>query len=115
MKTVVTLASTAFLSLIVLNVSEASDEPQSRTVQFADLDLSRTEGAATLYRRIKGAARAVCSAHREGKALADKHCYAACIEFAVSNAVTRVDEPVLTDYVASRTGQKQSPSRVASR
>jgi UrcA family protein len=114
MNTLVTLASATFLSLAVLNVSHASDDaPKSQTVQFADLDLSKPEGAAALFGRIKGAARAVCSAHSKGRLPADKQRYAACVEFAVSNAVTRIDEPVLTDYVASRSGQKNS-AKIAS-
>jgi UrcA family protein len=117
MNTLVTLASATFLSLAVLNVSHASDDnsPKSRTVQFADLDLSKPEGAATLFGRIKGAAKAVCSAHSKGKTPADMQRYAACIEFAVSTAVARVDEPVLTDYAVNRTGSgRKAPTKVAS-
>jgi UrcA family protein len=116
MTPLVTLASAPCLSFAVLNVSHAShDSPQSRTVQFADLDLSKPEGAATLFGRIKGAAKAVCSAYSKGKTPADMQRYAACIEFAVSNAIARVDEPVLTDYVASRTASgRKAPTKVAS-
>ena len=115
MKTLVTLVAATFLSLAVLNVSHADDSSQSRTVQFADLDLSKAEGAATLFNRIKGAAKTVCQAHSTGKTPAEKQRYAACLEFAVSNAVTRVNEPVLNDYVVSRMGQKKTPAKVASR
>jgi UrcA family protein len=114
MNMLVTLASTAFLSLAALNVSHAGDSPQSQTVQFADLDLNKPDGARTLFNRIKGAAKSVCSAHSQGKSPAEQQRYKACLEFAVSNAVARVDEPMLTDYVAARTRQK-SPAKIASR
>jgi UrcA family protein len=114
MKTLVTLASAAIIGLAVLNVAQADEaSPKSRTVQFADLDLSKPEGIATLFSRIKGAAKAVCSAHSTGTTLRDEQRYEACMDFAVSNAIARVDEPVLTDYVASRTGKK-SQDRIAS-
>jgi len=103
MKTLATFAIAAFVSLASLNVAEAADDaPPSLTVQFADLDLDKPQGAATLYIRIKSAAEAVCSDHR-GAAPADKMRYKACVQLAVSNAVTRVDRPLLSDYVASRT------------
>jgi UrcA family protein len=117
MKTFITFASATVLSLAILSPSQAADDlPQSRTVQFADLDLSKTEGAATLFSRIRGAAKAVCSRH-ESRELARRQRYSACVELAVSNAVARVDEPVLTDYVASRSasGQKAAAKIASSR
>jgi len=112
---VLRLTSTAVLSLVVLNAAYADEAPKSLTVQFADLDLSKSEGAATLFNRIKGAAKQVCSAHSGGATLRDKQRYTACIEFALSNAVARVDRPELTEYVASGySSEKKAPIKVAS-
>lgn len=41
--------------------AQASEAPPSRTVSYADLDLSNSQGRATLANRINQAARAVCS------------------------------------------------------
>jgi UrcA family protein len=57
MNTFISLTSTAVLSLVVLNAAYADEGPKSLTVQFADLDLSKDEGAAALFNRIKGAAK----------------------------------------------------------
>jgi UrcA family protein len=114
MNTLISVASTAFLSL-VLNAAYADEAPKSLTVQFADLDLSKDEGAAALFNRIKGAAKQVCSAQSSGMTLRDKQRHAACIEFALSNAVARVDRPELTEYVISRNStERKAPVKVAS-
>jgi UrcA family protein len=114
MNTFTTLASTALLSL-VLNAAYAEEAPKFLTVQFADLDLSKDAGAATLFNRLKGAASRVCSAHSGGTTLRDKQQYAACVEFALSNAVARVDRPELTEYVVSHySSEKKAPVKVAS-
>lgn len=108
-------ASATILSLALLNTAHATDPaPKSRTVQFADLDLNRAAGAATLFNRIKGAAQAVCGSHRSGVTLRDQERYADCMRIAVSNAVARVDEPMLTEYVVNRTGSgRQVRSTIA--
>jgi UrcA family protein len=114
MNTFISLASTAVLSL-VLNAAYADEAPKSLTVQFADLDLSKDAGAATLFNRIKGAAIRVCSAHGGGATLRDKQRHAACVDLALSNAVARVDRPELTEYVISRYSiEKKAPIKVAS-
>ena len=95
-------ASAAILSLAVLNAAHASDAPKSRTVQFADLDLNKAAGAATLFNRIKGAAQAVCESHRSGVTLRDRERHTDCTRIAVANAVAQVDEPMLTRYVVNR-------------
>ena len=118
MNTFITFTSSVVLSLIAANAAYAGDPtsaPKSLTVQFADLDLSKLEGAATLFGRLRNAAQTVCSAHRGGASLRDKQQYAACTEFALSNAVARVDRPVLTQYVIDRTSIKPTASiKVAS-
>jgi UrcA family protein len=115
MNTFIHLASTAFLGL-ALNVAYGEEGPKSLTVQFADLDLSKDAGLESLFDRIKGAAERVCSAHSGGTTLRDQQQYAACVDFALSNAVARVDRPELTDYIVSRySGKKKAPVKVANR
>ena len=115
MNTFISLAGTVVLGL-VLNTANADAAPKSWTVQFADLDLSKDAGAAALFNRIKGAASRVCSAHSRGTTLRDKQQHAACVEFALSNAVARVDRPELTEYVTRRYSiEEKAQVQVASR
>jgi UrcA family protein len=60
----------------------------SRTVRFADLDLSKKEGAETLYERIRAAARSVC--YGESTEFG-----AACRATAVNEAVAGVGNSLL--------------------
>jgi UrcA family protein len=118
MKTFTALASTVVLSMIAVNASyagELPDAPRSLTVQFADLDLSKPEGAAHLFGRMRGAAKKVC-APLGGTSLREKYQYADCIELALSNAIARVDRPMLTKYAASDRSSKKAtaPMQVAS-
>ena len=53
MNTFITLASTLVLTL-GLNAAYAEEAPKSLTVQFADLDLSKDAGAATLVQSNQG-------------------------------------------------------------
>ena len=92
MNTFTRLASAAVLGL-ALNAAYGEEAPKTVTVQFADLDLSKDAGLAMLFDRMKGAATRVCSGHRGGTALRDTQQYAACVDFALSNAVARVDRP----------------------
>jgi UrcA family protein len=108
MKIFTILASAAMLGLFVTNAAHSA-EPKSVVVQFADLDLSKAEGAATLLNRIKVAARKVCSDF-EGRAPEKKQQHAACVEFALSNAVASVDRPMLTTYAAGRSSIKRNAS-----
>ena len=79
------------------------------------LDLNKAAGAATLFNRIKGAALAVCESHRGSMTLRDQERHADCMRIAVSNAVARVDEPMLTQYVVNTSGSgRQARSTIAS-
>ena len=77
------LTSATILGLALLNAAHATDAvPKSRTVQFADLDLNKAAGAATLFNRIKGAALAVCESHRGSMTLGDQERHADCMRIA---------------------------------
>jgi UrcA family protein len=63
-------------------------------VRYSDLDVSTTQGAKTLYSRIRFAAETLCeSAATWGKKQGE-----ACVHQAVNDAVARVNLPLLTQY-----------------
>ena len=74
----------------------------SRVVQFGDLDLSGSPGAAVLYRRLKGAAETVCDP-LDDRQLARHMQFKACVQSAISTAVSKVDRPALTAYYEAHT------------
>ena len=79
-----------------LEPTAASTTNQSVTyrVGYGDLDVSKLKGAKTLYLRIRNAAETLCeSAATWGKKAGD-----ACVQKALSDAVARVDAPLLTTY-----------------
>lgn len=114
MNTFTRLASATVLGL-ALNAAYGEEAPKTVTVQFADLDLSKDAGLARLFDRVKGAAKSVCSAHSGGTTMRDKQQYDACVDFALSNAVARVDRPELTDYLTSLHAAQKKAAKVASR
>jgi len=72
-----------------------ADEPaRSIRVGYGDLDLNTQAGAATLYNRIRGAARTVCG--YEGSTFTDQAIWRSCFSGAVSDAVATVNSPRLT-------------------
>jgi UrcA family protein len=105
-----------FVALSPVHAADHSDgihdDARSLTVQFADLDLNKPEGVAMLFSRIRGAAKSVCAAH-DGISVRQKQAYVACVDFAMSNTIARVDRPALTEYFASRSSPSQ-PMKVAS-
>jgi UrcA family protein len=66
----------------------------SYPVRYSDLDVSTVKGAKTLYLRVRYAAETLCeSAATWGKKEGE-----ACVQKAVSDAVARVNAPLLTQY-----------------
>jgi UrcA family protein len=95
------ILTAGFLSLGCVAIGAnalASDSPAAATVTYpvgySDLDISTTNGAKTLYLRIRYAAQTLC----ESAATWSKKEGDACIQKAVNDAVTRVDAPLLTQY-----------------
>ncbi len=74
--------------------SQSASPVPSVTVKYRDLNLNTIEGANTLYRRIRGAARTVCG--EEGRALFEQQAWRACFEDALARAVATVNSPLLT-------------------
>jgi UrcA family protein len=98
--------------LAALPAAADSFEPLKVTVKFGDLDISRPQGAAVLYLRIRAAAQNVCSPF-DGSGLSAKMHLDACVKKAVADAVTTVDNPALFAVYSAKTG-KTLPARVAS-
>src|SRR5215469_16361909 len=72
-------------------VSAAEPGSVSRTVKFADLNISNPSGAHKLYGRIRAAAQVVCS-YQWFATDTDK---ARCVRDATADAVTRINQPAL--------------------
>jgi UrcA family protein len=73
-------------------------EVSRRIVRFADLDITRSAGAATLYARITTAAREVCEPSPSRGELGFSSQTRQCQEQAIERAVTDVNAPALTSY-----------------
>jgi UrcA family protein len=81
-----------FLSLGLGVVAAADPSDESRTVKFADLNISNPSGAHVLYRRIRAAAQVTCSYYF----FATDTDKARCVRDATADAVTRIDQPALS-------------------
>jgi UrcA family protein len=82
------------------SATELAAAPQ-RTIQFADLNVARSEGAAVLYQRISNAARVVCAAY-ESRLPAQRARARRCVNEAVARAVVDVNAAALTRHHATK-------------
>ena len=89
---VVATAVFGLLGLDLCVVAAAAPSTESRTVKFADLNISNPSGAHVLYRRIQAAAEVVCSHYF---LLTDTH-KARCVRDATADAVARINQPALS-------------------
>jgi UrcA family protein len=87
------------------NEQSLSGGAKQYVVRFADLDLSKMAGATALYVRLQHAARAVCDP-LQSRNLAFAAKYRACMDQAVTGAVTSVNRPLLSEYYQLRTKGK---------
>jgi UrcA family protein len=71
-------------------------------VSYADLDLTDTAGARTLYARLKSAAREACGPEPSVRDLHDTADYRSCYEYALNKAVHGVDSQQLKALHESR-------------
>jgi UrcA family protein len=74
-----------------------------KTVQYTDLSVSTTQGAATLYNRIRNASEEVCSPLDHGDLSSKMHAKA-CMHKAIADAVGQVNQPALTAVYNARNG-----------
>jgi UrcA family protein len=89
----------------LLGIAPAWSAPATRsvTVSFRDLDLSTVEGARTLYGRIQSAAKQVCG--YQGVDLIEQSIWRSCYRNAISDAVGKVNSPLLTAVHTGRPPQ----------
>ena len=100
-----TLLGVSLCALSALaTASTVDDQPPTRVVQYSDLDLTRMDGVISLYRRIRGAAREVCSPLAASDVAAETLARD-CEEHALAGAVADVNAPLLTSYYLGRTGR----------
>jgi UrcA family protein len=76
-----------------VNAAEDSGIPKI-VVKYADLNVSAPQGAAVLFQRIRRAGEAVCGS-LAGGGLGPKMRMNACVQNAVADAVTKVNQPQL--------------------
>ena len=80
---------------------EAVGTTLSTTVQYAELDLNSPKAVEILHRRLSRAAEQVC-APLEGRELWRLREHRQCVVSALSQAVERVNRPMLTRYHVER-------------
>ena len=108
----VLFGAVTFSFTVLPAVADSSDVPQV-TVKYGDLNVSNPQGAAALYARIRSAGKSVCSQF-DGPEI---HAYLqrnACINKAILDAVTKVNNFALTAVYRAKTG-KEVPTRLVSR
>jgi UrcA family protein len=102
------------LGLISLaNAGAVPDVPQM-TVRFADLDLTKIDGAAVLYKRLQAAAETVCGP-REDRDPAKQAAFKKCVQSALASAVTRVDRAELTAYYRAHAEPRNTSLQLANK
>jgi UrcA family protein len=105
--------SVAALSNAAVAADWVGDVP-TVTVSYADLNVDHSEGAATLYRRIRVAAKDVCS-FLEGRDPDKVLLWEQCMHKAIADAVAKVDKPVLTAYYRAKNPQAAMPAAVTAK
>lgn len=105
------IASAIFgcLGLCLCVVAAADPGAESRTVKFADLNISTPSGAHVLYRRILAAAQVVCSYYFFWTD-SDK---TRCVRDATESAVGKINQPALS-AVYNANNRRSVPSGLVS-
>jgi UrcA family protein len=109
------IAKTAFAAVAALcagffvssTFAAVSGEALQQKVSYADLNLTRAEGVAALYKRVHSAAENVC-APLESRELTQQSQWRACVRSSISRAIAQIDVPALTVYADARNGHSGS-------
>jgi UrcA family protein len=100
MKTIKSLVSVA--ALVISGIAAAgSPDDQSVVVRYGDLNLNSQAGVASLHKRIRNAAESVCS-ELNNHVLVLRDMYKQCVIEAVSNGVSQVANPNLSNFHRSK-------------
>jgi UrcA family protein len=113
LKNTKTAVPCALLAILLGSLSACADayaaspdyEVATRRVKYGDLDLARSAGAATLYSRIRDAARDVCEPSISSGARDSILLARSCMEQSIARAVADVNAPTLTSYYLTKTKQ----------
>ena len=93
------------LTSVVATASDSDGSVPTYKIHFGDLDLDTAAGNELLYRRIRTGAESVCRTW-EGKELVNVVRHKRCMEDAVADAVSKIDQPRLTAcYLSHHGGQ----------
>jgi UrcA family protein len=90
------------LGLISLTYAGPAPVAPQRVVHFADLDITKADGAVALYNRLQAAAEAVCGP-RENRDLVQAAAFKKCVQSSLSSAIVRLDRAMLTAYYRAHT------------
>ena len=97
-----TLGAALTLFVVTANATDARYVEKSQVVAFDDLDLNRDAGAATLYGRLRNAAKEVCQPDVDRYYISAWAGYGRCVDETIANAVAKVDNKALTAYAANK-------------
>jgi UrcA family protein len=102
-RSILTYATAMWLACgLVAFDAHAGDAVRSETVKFADLDVGTPAGVEALYGRIHAAAWHVCQPAYELLAIRT------CVRSAESDAIGKVNAPLLTEFYQKKTGNSQT-------
>lgn len=96
-------ATAVVLCLGITPAWSGTPDSHSVTVSYRDLDLSTPEGAKALYGRIQRAAKQVCG--YAGADMIEQSIWNSCYRNAISDAVGKVNSPLLTAVHTGRPPQ----------
>jgi UrcA family protein len=106
MKNFAKIAAATLIAVATLAgaAANADDAVPTQTVKFGDLNLNSEQGAATLYLRIKAAARNVCPGDQSDHQLRPISVRPSCTDEAIARAVRQVNNSTLTAYYSAKSG-----------
>jgi UrcA family protein len=105
MKNLLSLLAAAGMTLSLCGFVHAGPAGigRSEKVRFADLDLNKQADAVILYQRIQRAAEHVCSDLGWPRPFMQRF-YADCRQFAIDDAVARLNQPAVSAHARSQEG-----------
>jgi UrcA family protein len=100
-RTIVGYAAAMALACVLVASNAHAGDARSETVKFADLNLGSPAGVEALYRRIHAAAWRVCD-----QPAGEQAGIRACMRKAESEAIGKVNVPLLTAFYEKKTGSR---------
>jgi UrcA family protein len=95
------IAGALFTALVSSFNAIASAEDSGKAVKYTEVSVSTSQGAASLYNHIVSAAAEVCAPLAHGD-LASRMSKNACMQKAIVDAVSQVNQPALTAVYNAR-------------